>query len=379
VEPDTRAEEAEAAHVPVIVVADAAYVGQEAVAEEGGGAYSVRVVDGLEGALEALQDLDCPLVLLPHNLEPLAGAEVLARLSVQPGAFLGLLMVDEPDLRALEDARSLPGVHAILPRPLRRGALALHLRAAAAERARLAALHGGAERNDRELDELMKALRHELRGQIQGVVGLAGLLVEFERERLSEEGVAWCRRLEASGERLAALVDNVVIYLRLGRRPLEIAPIDLGELAEELLDDLRFASPLRASDLRFEGPSLRLPADRRALGAALRHLLDNALRYNSSETPSVRIGVTLGDVAGRASGGFTLWIQDDGIGVAPRARDRVFELFERDHPDDPGITAGAGVGLAVVARVAERHGGRAWLESEPGRGSTFYVYLPAEA
>ena len=353
--------------VPVIVVADPGYVGQEAVAEELGPGFTVAVACGFEEALAAIAERTAPIVLVPDNLEPLRGAELLGRLSAQGLDLVGLLLVDEPDLRRLV-APPLPGVHALIVRPLREGALRLHVRAAVNERERLVALRTRAARGDADLDELLTALRHELRGQLQGMVGLATLLGELSGERLEPEGREWLARIVHSGERVTRLTDDLVVHLRLGRRPLEPSRVDVAALTEELVDDLLAADPELALDVAYEGPRLRVGADRRALAHALRHLLGNAVRYAARR---VRVSV-----APTAAGGFVVTVADDGPGLPPDARERVFGLFERHHADAADRRAGGGVGLATVARVAALHGGRAWMDAPEEGGAAFRLWLP---
>lgn len=362
--------------VPVLVVADPGYVGQEEVADELGPGFTVEVATSYEAALEAVLRLPAPLVLLPDNLEPVRGADALGRLAEHGLDFVGLLLVDEPDLPRLRAAPALPGVHALLTRPLRPGALGLHVRAGANARAdRLADRARGAQAGG-GLNELIKALRHELRGQLQGMMGLANLLGEFERERLSAEGRDWCRRLEGSGERLCRLVDDLVTYLRLGRQELERASVDVAALAEDVFEQRPAERGAPPPDFAYEGPRIRVRADRRALAAALACLVDNAVRF-ADGPPRVRVSVSPGDPSVEGSAGFTLQVADAGPGVPEAARQRIFTLFERHHVDADGLRAGAGVGLAIVALVAERHGGRAWVDDGPDGGAVFCLWLPS--
>ena len=362
--------------VPVLVIVDAGYVGHESVAAELGPAFDVTFAVGFDQAVAALTRLASPIVLVPDNLEPLRGAPLLARLDAQGLDFHGLLLLDEPDLRRLPPA-PLPGVHALAQRPLHPGALALHVLAAASARARASSRDRSSSRAVADLDELIKALRHELRAQLQGMVGLGGLLAEFERARLSDEGRDWLRRLVQSGERVSRLVDDLVAHLRLGQRPLEPGPVDVAALVADLADDLQDTHP--AADIAFLGPRLRLHADRRALSQALRHLLDNAARFHPGPEPHVRVAVVPGDPSSGRVDGFTLSVTDDGPGLPEAACERVFTLFERHHHDADGTRAGAGVGLATVARVASLHGGRAWVTPASPRGAAFHLWLPDPA
>ncbi|MCB9735425.1 MAG: HAMP domain-containing histidine kinase [Deltaproteobacteria bacterium] len=362
--------------VPVIVIADDGYVGQDEVALAAGPGFDVAVVEGDVAALTAVAARDTPLVVLPQNLEPTPGAALLARLAAQPPPFVGLLLVDANEIATLRDSE-LDGVHVIATRPLRDGALRLHLRAAAATRAALRAARdeaGGRRRGGLPESELMHALRHELRGHTQGIIGLSELLRELEGPNLSEEGREWCERITVGGERLVHLVDDLVVYVDLGRRPLEPARLDALGVAGEVIGALRESRGARAADVATEGPGYRVHADRRDLELALRHLIANSLRFSLKPTPRVRVSVAPTEVGGR--GGFAVTVSDDGLGLTASAQARVAGLFERSHTHVEGLEVGGGVGLAIVDCVVRRHGGALTIASEPDRGAAFSLFFP---
>lgn len=361
--------------VPVVVVADDGYVGQEEVPLAAGPGFDVVVADGELATLRAVAEQDTPLVVLPQNLEPTPGAALLARLSAQPPPFVGVLLVDKEDVATLRDAE-LNGVHAIATRPLRDGVLRLHLRAAAATRAAMRAARDASRGSRAGLPdgELMHALRHELRGHTQGIIGLSELLRELEGPNLSEEGRDWCERITLGGERLVHLIDDLVVFVDLERRPVERARLDALAVAADVIAELRERRGPRAADVATEGPAYRVSADRRDLELALHHLLANALRFTLEPTPRVRVAVAPAEVGGRA--GFSVTVSDNGLGLTTAAQARVTGVFERAHTHLEGLEVGGGVGLAIVDRVARRHGGALAIRSEPGQGAAFALFLP---
>ena len=127
---------------------------------------------------------------------------------------------------------------------------------------------------------------------------------------------------------------------------------------------------IEEADARVEAAELpRVRGDQRQLAQLLQNLIGNAIKYRGDAAPVVRIDA-------EPQGSFWVFsVRDNGIGIEPRFHERVFEIFKRLH--EQGRFEGTGIGLAICARVVQRHGGRIWVESEPGRGATFKFTLPA--
>lgn len=351
--PPTPALRYEHADVPVLVVADAAYIGQHEVAHEIGAGFDVHVVSSVVETLERLPTLRRPLVLLPRNLAPESGADVLARCARQAHPFVGLLMIDEPDIAPLTAGPGLPGVHAILPRPLTPAALRLHLQVAATTRRQFEQQLTATAPSD-DVRTLVHHLRHEVRGQVQGMIGVTELLQQFEGARMSPEGKAWCDRLMASGSKLSSLVDGLVTWLRLGAEAPEPTWVDV----QSLTDDVAYRVMRRrdlGGEITFAGPPLKVYADRRALETSLEALFDNALTYNAAAIK--RVSVTTSPAVATRS--HIVTVEDNGVGFPADAIPRVLGLFERHNFDDrePPLSGGSGLGLALVARAMKQHQG----------------------
>ncbi|WP_127500885.1 ATP-binding protein [Actinoplanes solisilvae] len=209
-----------------------------------------------------------------------------------------------------------------------------------------------------DLDSFAHAAAHDLKEPLRGIANTSAFIIEDEGSRLDE---VTNRRLEAI-QRLATRMDELLnallLYARLGRSELRRAPVALR------------AAVLRAMDVA--GPRLReasveiaVPADGQIVDAdpvqldqVLVNLLVNAAKYGAS---TVSVGVD----------GTTLFVRDDGIGMPAHLRDEAFQLFRRLHPET--ARDGSGAGLAIVRRVAERHGGQAWATESPGGGTTVWV------
>lgn len=364
--------------IPLLVVADDGYVGQEGVRHELGPGFDVHVAEGASAALSLAPTLDWPIVLVPDALADTQGHRVLAELAALGHGFVGLLMID--DLAGVPRPGPGTGVHGIVPRPLRPGALAFHVGAAAEVRAGHQRAAERVQAIGRDLDTLRDGLRHELRGHLQTVVGLASLLLEIERPRrpANDELLDWVGRIAAGGDRMTRLVDHLCDWLNLSRRPLEPGVVDLGEVVLEAVAEAKVAHQKRAARITTspEDPTTiaaRIRADARSVGQAMRHLIDNALRFDPSDAPDVTVSLA---APPPPMGGWVITVADRGPGVPESAHARVFRLFERQSHDGTK-PAGTGVGLAIVAKVAERHGGRAWIEPPTeGQGLTVHLWLP---
>ncbi|MFO0746765.1 MAG: HAMP domain-containing sensor histidine kinase [Myxococcota bacterium] len=367
----------EPAPVPVLVVVDAGYVGHEAVSDELGPAYAVDIAHGALEAIARVPSLDQPIVIVPEALDAVQGHKVLAELAALGHDFVGLLMID--DYAGVPRPSPGSGVAGVIRRQLTPGALAFHVGAAASVRADRRAVLNRGDVIRRDLDTLREGLRHELRGQLQTVVGLASLVLEIERPGRppDDELIDWVGRIAAGGERMTLLVDHLCDWLHFSRRDLEPGVIDLSEVTLEAVAESRVAHPTRAggvSTLPANLMSLKahVRADGRAVSKAIRILIDNALRFDPAAAPEIVVSLTPGPAP---VGGWIVAVKDRGPGLPEAALQRVFKLFDR-HQHDPARPAGPGVGLAIVAKVAERHGGRAWLErNSDGPGLTAYLFL----
>ncbi len=254
----------------------------------------------------------------------------------------------------------------------------------AAERALLVA--------NEELAATTYAIAHDLRSPLRAINGYAHFLeADYAAggRALDDEGRALLARVRATADRMGALIDGLLALARVGRTPAAPRPVDVGALAAEVLEECRAEAPGRRIELRREEPrpgALTVEADPELLGVVVRNLVGNACKFTQPKgTPGhppalVTVGVldaAPADGAGPAPATRTLFVRDNGVGFDPAHAGQLFRPFHRLHRADE--FPGHGIGLATVARVAARLGGRAWAEGAPGAGATFYVELPAAA
>jgi len=227
------------------------------------------------------------------------------------------------------------------------------------------------EAKNTELERFNYTVSHDLKSPLVTILGFAGLVeadVEAERVERAREGL---RRISAAGEKMHHLLDDLLELSRIGRIVNAPEDVPMEPLAREAVELLRGRLDERGVRVEIapDLPSVR--GDRHRLLEVLQNLVENAVKFMGEQTaPLVEIGARDGD------GGPVFFVRDNGQGLDPRYQQRLFQLFEKL---DPSVE-GTGVGLALVRRIVEAHGGRIWVESDGlGRGATFLFTIPAAA
>ena len=222
---------------------------------------------------------------------------------------------------------------------------------------------------NRELEAFSYSVSHDLRAPLRAIRGFAQILEERYREPMAPRAQHFLDNIvEASGH-MEQLIEDLLQYSRLGRQRIRREAVDLSEVLEQVEQSL-------ASRLHEHGIALRAPDEQvlvrgtpTLLSQIFTNLLDNALTYKRPDVP-LRLDLTYEVGADR----LVVTVEDNGIGIAPEFHDKVFDMFQRLHPDHE--YPGTGVGLAIVRKAAELLRGRVWVESEPEQGSRFFVELP---
>jgi light-regulated signal transduction histidine kinase (bacteriophytochrome) len=197
------------------------------------------------------------------------------------------------------------------------------------------------------------------------------LLLEDYGPKLEDDGLRRLRAMHKMCHRLEAMIDNLLAYYRLSHVPRAQSEVDLNAVAEQAIDTLWPMIERRRALVRVAGRLPPAAVDPTLLGTVFGNLIANALKFNESTRPWVEIGAVNRQPP-------TVYVRDNGIGIPREHHETIFALFSRLHSRKK--YDGSGLGLAIVRRIVESYGGRMWLESEPGQGSTFYVSLaPAYA
>ncbi|MBL8381980.1 MAG: PAS domain-containing protein [Burkholderiales bacterium] len=219
-----------------------------------------------------------------------------------------------------------------------------------------------------ELESFAYAVSHDLRAPLRGIDGFATLLAEAHGHTLGIEGMEHLERIRTSIGRMAALIDALLRLSRVTRSPLLREAVDASAMAAGLLTELQRQEAGRGVEWRVQ-PGVRCVADPGLLRAVLENLLGNAWKYTrKAARPVVEFGAV------RDAHGTEIFVRDNGAGFEMAYVDKLFEPFQRLHT--LAEFEGTGIGLATVARIALRHGGRVRAVGAPGQGATFFVYFP---
>lgn len=220
------------------------------------------------------------------------------------------------------------------------------------------------ERSMRDMEAISYSIAHDLRAPLRSVNGFAQVIVEEEGERLSENARQMFERIARSSRNMGQMITDMLELLRVVQVELDAQPVNMFELASAVADALAPQVPSARIEVGELPDAL---GDVTLLRQVLSNLLDNALKYSRHQSePQVSVGFDKG------SGAY--FVRDNGMGFDMSHADKLFGLFQRLHAgsDVPGM----GVGLAIVARIIERHGGRIWAESAPGQGACFWFRVP---
>lgn len=224
----------------------------------------------------------------------------------------------------------------------------------------------------RELESFTYSVSHDLRTPLRSIHGFASLLQEDEAERLSNEGRDHLRRIQDSARRMGLLITDLLSMARHSRAELRPEWVDLSALAQQVAAELERGEPQRQVVWDIE-PGLRVQADPTLMRVVLQNLLGNAWKY-TGQTAQARISLSGNGLEPDGLMGFC--VRDNGAGFDMAYADQLFQPFKRLHAHHQ--FEGTGIGLATVARVVQRHGGRVRGEGVVGQGATFGFSLPLE-
>ncbi len=234
--------------------------------------------------------------------------------------------------------------------------------------ARVAARTAALAQSNRELEAFSYSASHDLRAPLRSMAGFAEVLHEDYGDRLDEEGRSHLQRIRRAAIRMGQLIDDLLELARISQAELNKAPLNLSGLAQDVLDDVASGSPGRSVKVTIQ-KGLAAECDPTLMRVALQNLLENAWKYSAQRADAeIAFGAqTLPD------GRLALFVRDNGSGFDMAQAGRLFQPFVRLHGGEE--YPGTGIGLATVARVIERHGGRIWAEAEKGKGATFFFTL----
>lgn len=225
------------------------------------------------------------------------------------------------------------------------------------------------EAANRGLEAFSYSVSHDLRAPLRVVDGYALLLVQDYADTLPDEAKRFLGLMRNGAQRMAALIEDLLRFAKTAQQPLSMRPVDLGVLVTHCLGAFRDEIAARQIDVSVQ-PLPRLQADEAMLRQVFVNLLGNAVKYTrKQERPAIEVGCRVNE------GECIVHVKDNGAGFDMQHADKLFNVFQRLHRQDE--FEGTGVGLAIVQRIVQRHGGRVWAEAVPGRGASFFVSLQA--
>jgi len=236
------------------------------------------------------------------------------------------------------------------------------------------------ERSNHELDDFAYIASHDLKEPLRGLHNHAQFLLEDNKEKLDEESGRRLERLIYLSERMERLVNDLLYYSRIGRQELAVQKTDINAV----IDDIRSTLDMFLADrsARIEAPRIlpTISCDKTRITEVFRNLITNAVKYNDNAEKTVEIGFLKSATAPDGSQHENVFsVKDNGRGIAPEFHQDIFRMFKRLQEGTGGKEEGTGVGLTFVKKIVERHGGKIWLESDIGKGTTFYFTMKEEA
>jgi len=223
------------------------------------------------------------------------------------------------------------------------------------------------EEKNQQLEEFTRVVSHDLKEPLRTMSVFSQYLLEDYYDKLDDEGKDYVNRINRASLRMQNLIDDLLRLSKIGTCPEALEKVYLSEVFEQIKEDMK---------ARLENVELRLPktmpiiiANRTRMVELFGNLISNAIKYNDKPLKRIEIGWS------HHGGFYKFYVRDNGIGIEEQYREKIFELFERLNPrgDDYEST---GAGLTICKRIVEEYGGRIWVESKVGEGSTFYFTLP---
>jgi signal transduction histidine kinase len=223
----------------------------------------------------------------------------------------------------------------------------------------------------KEMDEYTYVISHDLKEPLRGIEAFSKFLVDDYRDKLDEEGRHRVDVIRNSALRMQRLINDLLKFSRLGQQKSPFIPVGLNTMLMHVRVNLQYALDAKKADLRVD----KLPTvmcDATAMTEVFHNLISNAIKYNDKPHPVIEIGCAERANAQTGQAEYVVHVRDNGMGIKAEYFEKIFQLFQRLERDDEGT----GIGLTIVKRVVEWHGGCIWVESDYGQGTTFSFTLP---
>jgi len=222
-------------------------------------------------------------------------------------------------------------------------------------------------RSNKELEQFAYVASHDLQEPLRMVASYTQLLEKRYKDKLDKDADEFIDYTVDGANRMQRLINDLLNYSRVGTRGKPFEMIDCKSVLDQALTNLQMA--IAESDAVVTHDALpTIFADESQMVQLFQNLIDNAIKFRSKKTPEIHIGIE------EKKTEWTFSVTDNGIGIDPQYKDRIFVIFQHLHRKEE--YTGTGIGLSLCKRIVERHGGKIWVESELGKGSTFYFTIP---
>jgi len=223
---------------------------------------------------------------------------------------------------------------------------------------------------NKELDEFAYIASHDLKEPLRGINNYASFLEEDYAHLIDEDGNQYIHAIKRLSLRTTTLIEKLLAYSRLGVSVIKEDLVDLDLIFDEVTRDM-YGPHIQGITVKRNSPLGMTTGDPSCIAEVLQNLISNGLKYNDKPEKRIEIGCEA------SKNTPVYYVSDNGIGIPEKHIDNVFRIFKRLH-EQTKFGGGSGAGLTIVKKIIERHGGRIWIESEPGAGTTFFFTLKPE-
>lgn len=226
------------------------------------------------------------------------------------------------------------------------------------------------KRSNSDLEQFAYIASHDLQSPLRNIDGFAKMLARRYKGQLDNKADEFIHYISTGVKDMQMLILDILEYSKVGSEGKAFSEVDTSLCIAKATSNLNLALAEKKADITLDEPFPTVYGDSVQLTSLFQNLIGNAIKF-CKERPAINIS------AKKEGQGYVFLVKDNGIGIDPESSDRIFAVFHRQHAKSE--YPGTGIGLAICKKIVERHGGRIWVESEPGNGSTFYFTIPHNA